>query len=399
MTIDNRTMGVYSPGRETTIDPDSAIVRIRSYLDRAKPGSPCLVIDTQTIRERYLALRTALRGALLYYAVKANSTPEVLSTLAELGANFDVASRQEIELILRANVPAGRISYGNTIKKRADIGYAYSVGVRSFTSDSVSDIETIADIAPGSSVFCRLLPTGLSPPTAVGRKFGCSPEMATNLLIHAAALGLRPGGLSFHIGSQQLDPNAWDAGIGLAAGITKALAVRGIALPTLNIGGGLPGCYTQPTPPLTDYAGAITSSLRRHFGSSPPRLMVEPGRFIVADAGLLRVQVILVSRKSADDRYRWVYVDVGRYGGLAETENEYITYRIASPDRGGECGPVILAGPTCDADDVIYHRNVYWLPLDLHAGDHLDILSAGAYTASYSAVAFNGFPPLPTHCI
>lgn len=395
--VDSAPMRVYLPGRETTTDPNNAIARIRSYLDRARPGSPCLVIDTQTIRQRYLALRAALRGARLYYAVKANPAPEVLSTLAELGASFDVASRQEIELTLRANVPAERISYGNTIKKRADIGYAYSVGVKSFTTDSASDIETIADVAPGSSVFCRLLPTGRS--AVVSRKFGCSPDMAAKLLIHAAALGLRPEGLSFHVGSPQLDPHAWDASIALAAEITTALAVRGIALPTLNIGGGLPGCYTQPTPPLTHYAEAIAGSLHRHFGSSPPRLMAEPGRFIVADAGLLHVQVVLVSRKSADDRCRWVYVDVGRYGGLAETENEYITYRIASPDRDGECGPVVLAGPTCDADDVLYQGNVYWLPLDLRAGDHLDLLSAGAYTASYSAVAFNGFPPLPTYCI
>jgi ornithine decarboxylase len=392
-------MRTYLPERETTTEQDGSISRIRSFLRRVAPDSPCMVIDTQTVRQRYLELCAAFPGVRLHYAVKANPAPEVLSTLAELGASFDVASRQEIELCLQAHVPTERISYGNTIKKRTDIRYAYSVGVRSFTTDSASDVETIAEAAPGSSVFCRLLPTDLSSPTSMGRKFGCSPEMAYELFIRAASLNLRTAGLSFHVGSPQLNPHAWDASIGLAAKITTALAAQGIELPALNIGGGLPACYAQPAPPLTEYTEAIAGSLRRYFGSSPPRLMAEPGRFIVADAGLLRSQVILVSRKSTDDPRRWVYLDVGRYGGLAETENEYITYRIASPDRSGGCGPVVLAGPTCDQDDVIYYRNVYWLPLNLRAGDHLDFLSAGAYTATYSAVGFNGFPPLSTYYI
>jgi ornithine decarboxylase len=204
--------------------------------------------------------------------------------------------------------------------------------------------------------------------------------------------------VSFHVGSQQLDPRAWDAAIEQAGEITAKLAADGVELSMLNIGGGLPGRYSRPAPPLADFARAINASVARNF-AAPPQLVLEPGRFLVSDAGLLRSEVVLVSRKSTVDPMRWVYLDVGRYNGLAETENEYITYLLSTPGREGETGPVYLAGPTCDGDDVLYQHNVYRLPLELRAGDHVDFLNTGAYTASYSSIAFNGFAPLPTHCV
>ena len=318
--------------------------------------------------------------------------------LVELGARFDVASPPEIDLCLTHGARPEHISYGNTIKKRADVGYAYERGVRLFTTDSDADLATIAEMAPGSSVFCRIVLADTGSLTPFGHKFGCAPELATRLLARAGELGLRPAGVSFHVGSQQLDPRAWDAAIEQAGEITAKLAAEGVELTMLNIGGGLPGQYTRPAPPLADFATAIAASVDRHFVTTP-RLVLEPGRFLVSDAGLLRSEVVLVSRKSTMDAKRWVYLDVGRYNGLAETENEYITYLLATPGRGGETGPVCLAGPTCDGDDVLYQHNVYHLPTSLRAGDHLDFLNTGAYTASYSSIAFNGFAPLPTHCI
>lgn len=379
-----------------------AMTRIRDYLDEHRPQTPCLVIDLRTVRERYEELTAALPNATLYYAVKANPAREVVRLLAGLGACFDVASPPEIQLCLEEGARPEQISYGNTIKKRADIAQAYALGVRLFTSDSIADIEHLAEHAPGSSVFCRVLLADTGSLTPFGKKFGCAPEMAADLLGRAAELGLRPAGASFHVGSQQLDPDAWDTGIAEAAAIAAKLAANGVDLPMLNIGGGLPGRYTQPMPPLAEYAEAITSSVRRHFadaGLASPGVVVEPGRFLVADAGMLRTEVVLVSRKSTVDDHRWVYLDVGRYNGLAETENEYITYLLATPGRDGGTGPVYLAGPTCDGDDVLYQHNVYRLPMDLRAGDHVDFLSTGAYTASYSSIAFNGFAPLPTHCV
>jgi ornithine decarboxylase len=387
----------------TVVELTGAIARIRDYLDRERPATPCLVVDLATVRERYQELAAAFPGAKLYYAVKANPAPEVVRLLAELGAHFDVASPPEIDLCLAEGARPERISYGNTIKKRADIGYAYRRGVRLFTTDSDGDLETIAEMAPGASVFCRIVLADTGSLTPFGHKFGCAPELATRLLARAPELGLTPAGVSFHVGSQQLDPRAWDAAVEQAGEITAKLAAEGVELPMLNIGGGLPGRYTRPAPPLADFAAAIEASVARHFPVRP-ELVLEPGRFLVSDAGLLRSEVVLVARKSTVDEMRWVYLDVGRYNGLAETENEYITYLLATPRQeksspDGETGPVYLAGPTCDGDDVLYQHNVYRLPMDLRAGDHVDFLNTGAYTASYSSIAFNGFAPLPTRCI
>ncbi len=379
-----------------------SVARIRDFLDRAAPPTPCLVIDLETVRDRYLQLTEALPGARVYYAVKANPAREVLHLLAGLGAGFDVASLPEIELCLAEGAPPEAVSYGNTIKKRADIARAYALGVRRFTTDSLPDLENLAECAPGSAVFCRVAMADSGAVFSFGSKFGCAPQMVAALLKRAAELGLRPAGVSFHVGSQQMDPGAWDAGIAAAATITARLASDGIELPQLNIGGGFAGSYLVAAPPISDYATAISTSLRRRFeaaGLAVPQVVLEPGRLLVADAGLLRTEVVLISRKSATDEHRWVYLDSGRYNGMVDTENDWIYFQLTTPGRGGETGPVMLAGPTCDGTDVWYENRLYQLPLELRAGDFVDVLSAGAYSTSTSCAEFNGFAPTATYCI
>jgi ornithine decarboxylase len=396
---------LHAGDRATPTAPAPAAVpeRIREFLDSTTPPTPCLVVDLDIVRERYLAVRAALPSARICYAVKANPAPEVIALLAELGADFDVASTEEITLCLAHGARPESLSYGNTIKKARDIAFAHARGVSLFTTDSAGDLAHIARHAPGARVFCRVLVEPAGAATPFGRKFGCDEEMAGTLLLQARELGLRPYGVSFHVGSQQTDPHAWRTGIEQAARIGARLADAGIELPMINLGGGFPARYRTDVPTLTDCASAIQDCLDERFGDRDrqPRPMVEPGRAVVADAGVIRSEVVLVARKSASDSHRWVYLDIGRYSGLAETEGEMITYRLATAhqDRPGEDGPVVLAGPTCDGDDVIYQRTPYRLPLALAPGDHVDILCAGAYTASYSSVSFNGFAPLPTYCV
>ncbi|HKN52294.1 MAG TPA: ornithine decarboxylase, partial [Amycolatopsis sp.] len=184
-----------------------------------------------------------------------------------------------------------------------------------------------------------------------------------------------------------------------AAKLFAEAEAAGVVMERLNIGGGFAAEYRSPAPSITDYAKRIAVALREHFPRRTPELVLEPGRALVAEAGVLRTEVVLVARRSATDDRRWVYLDAGRYNGLAETENEAIAYRLELLNRGGPQGPVILAGPTCDGDDVLYQRTAYELPLSLKPGDRLDVLTAGAYTASYSSVAFNGIEPLRTYCI
>jgi ornithine decarboxylase len=386
--------------------------RIRAFTLAQAPPTPCLLMDLPTVRARYDALRTAftsagLPDARIFYAVKANPAPEVVRTLVAAGSSFDVASPAEIALCLAQGAVPEQISYGNTIKKGADIAYAYRQGVRLYTTDSLGDVAQIARHAPGSAVFCRVL---VSPPgaaTPFGRKFGCSTAMAVDVLRTAAGLGLVPYGVSFHVGSQQTNTDAWRDGIRQAAEISTALAAEGITLAAVNLGGGFPasGYRNAVPPPLPDYATDIRTALADHFGSRVPAIILEPGRAIVAEAGLIRTEVVLVSTKDVStkdgdattDQPRWVYLDIGRYGGLAETEGEAISYELVTHHADQPSGPVILAGPTCDGDDVLYQRTVYHLPFALTPGDQLEILNAGAYTASYSSVSFNGFQPLATY--
>ncbi|MEG9516863.1 type III PLP-dependent enzyme [Saccharopolyspora indica] len=371
---------------------------MQQFLDRQRPETPCLVVDLAQVRNRYRQLRTALPDARICYAVKANPTPEVVGELVGLGASFDVASPGEIDLCLAEGAAPESISYGNTIKKRRDVARAYEQGVRLFATDSAADLANIAEVAPGSQVFCRVLVDNTGSRTPFGRKFGCLPETAVELLVRARDLGLDAFGVSFHIGSQQLEPEAWEHGIDAARRVFAGCAEQGLRLRMVNLGGGLPAAYTQSAPPLADYVRRIEQSLDRHFGAERPELLVEPGRFVVGDAGVLRSEVVLVT-DACDGESRWVYLDIGRYNGLAETEGEAITYRLRTSRDGDPVGPVVLAGPTCDGDDVLYQRTRYELPRTLRGGDRVDLLSAGAYTASYSSVGFNGFGPLPTYCV
>jgi ornithine decarboxylase len=367
---------------------------VRAFFAQHRPATPCLVMDLDVVERRFAELRAAWPDARICYAVKANPAPEVLRALVGLGAEFDVAGPAEITSCLTEGADPAALSYGNTIKKAADIAFAHASGVRRFTTDSHEDLRAIAANAPGAEVFCRILvlPSSCSA-TPFGRKFGCDPAMALDILRAAPRLGLRAAGVAFHVGSQQTDPGAWAEGIAVAARISAELG-----LTEVNLGGGFPVGYRSDVPGPAEFAAAIQDSLRTHFHTMP-MVVLEPGRAVVAEAGVLRSEVVLVSRKSDRDAHRWVYLDVGRYGGLAETEGEAIAYRLVTAHDDGPHGPVVLAGPTCDGDDVIYQHSDYRLPLALRAGDHVDFLAAGAYTASYSSIAFNGFPPLATFCV
>jgi ornithine decarboxylase len=372
--------------------------RIARFLADNTPETPCLVVDLDTIAEAYDELRRHLPLARVYYAVKANPAPAIVVMLEAKGANFDVASRGEIELCLDNGVGAERLSFGNTIKKEKDIVFAYQAGLRLFAFDSVHELEKLARAAPGSRVFCRLLVDCRGAEWPLSRKFGCSPDMAIGLLRRAREVGLDPYGVSFHVGSQQTDLRQWESAVGAAARMFSLLAEADIELRMINIGGGFPAHYNAEVPPIERYAQAVMSAVTRHFGNRLPEIIVEPGRSLVGDAGVIHSEVVLISEKGGDDR-RWVYLDVGKFNGLAETMDESIKYRIATPGRGGQCGPVIIAGPTCDSADILYEKTAYRLPLGLEIGDKVAILAAGAYTASYASVGFNGFAPIRTYCI
>jgi ornithine decarboxylase len=373
--------------------------RIRSFLDERRPDGPCLVVDLDVVRRNFETFQRTLPDSRIFYAVKANPAPEILSLLASLGSSFDAASVPEIEMALAAGATPDRISYGNTIKKEHDIARAHRLGVTLFAVDCSEEVEKVARAAPGARIFCRFLTDGAGAEWPLSRKFGCAPLEAVDVLEHAKQFGLRPYGISFHVGSQQTDTGAWDRALADASAIFRAASERGIALAMVNLGGGFPTRYLKDVPAAEAYARAIFGALRRHFGNAIPETIIEPGRGMVGDAGVLKAEVVLISKKSRADKQRWVYLDVGKFGGLAETMDEAIRYPIRTPRDGGATGACIIAGPTCDSADVLYEKEPYELPLSLTIGDEVLIEGTGAYTTTYCAVAFNGFTPLPAHVI
>lgn len=356
-------------------------------------STPSLVVDLDIISRQYKSFQNSLPGVEIFYAVKANPALPVIQRLREQASSFDAASIEEIKICLAAGVNPSRISFGNTVKKSVAIRQAHALGITLFAFDSIGELEKLADAAPGARVYCRLLVGNDGAEWPLSRKFGCEPQMAVDLMQSARAKGMEAWGLSFHVGSQQLRPQAWDSAIERAANVAARLREKGITIKSLNIGGGYPVEYSEPVPGITDFACAIRNSIKAHFKEHAPCVMAEPGRFLVAESGTLVSEVVLISRKSDTEDVRWTYLDIGRFGGLAETEGEAIRYQIHTLRDGGQDGPVIIAGPTCDSMDTLYQKSGYRLPLDLQTGDRVTLLATGAYTTSYASQGFNGFLP------
>ena len=373
--------------------------KIQEFLRARRDDGPCLVVDLDVVRENYRLFEKALPDSRVFYAVKANPDAAVLNLLAQLGSCFDCASVTEVEQVLATGATAERISFGNTIKKERDIARAYQLGIRMFAVDCEAEVEKVARVAPGAKVFCRMLCDGDGAEWPLSRKFGCDVAMAPRVLEHAHRLGLVAHGLSFHVGSQQNNPAMWDGALKAASTIFRDLAERGINLAMVNLGGGFPTKYLKNVPATKVYGHQILSSLRKHFGNRIPETIIEPGRGMVGSAGIIEAEVVLISKKSDEDKVRWVYLDIGKFGGLAETMDEMIRYPIRTAFDDDAKEPCVIAGPTCDSVDVLYEKDPYPLPVSLEIGAKVLIEGTGAYTTTYSAVGFNGFPPLKSYVI
>lgn len=388
------------PERRADTAPAPDLSRIDEFLAcNPQLPTPFLVLDLDIVRDRYRALRAALPQAGVWYAVKANPDAAVVALLAELGSSFDVASVGEVDLCLGLGVHPNRLSYGNTVKKERDLAAAYERGVRTFAVDCPGELAKVVRQAPGSRVLVRLSSECDGADWPLSRKFGCSYDEAEALLVQAAGHGLELG-VSFHVGSQQRDTLAWNSPLATVARLAESLRRRGHRLSAVNLGGGLPSNYYVPTPQVGEYGTEIDLALDRHLGPDHGlEVMIEPGRYLVGDAGVIRSEVVLVTRKDSDADRRWIYLDVGQFNGLAETQDEAIRYLLRCPEASGPLEPAVVAGPTCDSVDVLYERDPYPLPVDLADGQPVDVLGTGAYTTTYSSVWFNGFEALRSYAL
>ena len=383
------------PARLFDIHPaESAVTAAQDGCIRAREfGRPTMVFDLEVMRAKYWALEAGLGNASIHYAVKANPAPEVVSAVAALGGRFDCASRGEIDLCLSLGVPASHIAFGNTIKRVADIAHAHAAGVEQFAADAEEELYKLAAHAPGARVILRMLVEASEADWPLSRKFGCSRREALRLMDLGRYLGLDIAGISFHAGSQLREPRMWAMALDAAHELWTEAAEAGHALRIVNIGGGFPAFYGQPLPATEDYAAEVMRMVRARFGTEV-QVMAEPGRGLVAEAGVIVAEVVLAAKKDQDDLVRWVFLDIGKFSGLAETIDEAIRYQFETRHGDEVTGPCILAGPSCDSADVLYEKRPVQLPLALEAGDKVRILCTGAYTTSYSSVGFNGFPPL-----
>lgn len=372
------------------------------------PGDDRIVFDLDGVRERYETLCRELPGVDVRFAMKACPVDGVLAGLTGLGSGIDAASVPEVEQALRAGARPARTHYGNTVKSDQDIADAHRLGIRDFATDSLEDVEALARWAPGARVFCRLATTGDGALWGLKHKFGCSPDNAVRILTAAEAGGLVPSGLSVHVGSQQMNPDAWNDAFERLDMAMRGLARHGIVLSHVNLGGGLPALnYLDREgnplhPPIEKIFHVLregTAGLRQVHGEHLKTVM-EPGRYLVADHGTIHARVIRMTERHLPDggRQRWLYLSVGKFNGLYEMDA--LQYRLAFPSHTTQrTVPAVVAGPTCDSDDAYPSAHgLVRVPEDLHSGDPVEIRSCGAYAVSYMTEGFNGFAPLLRTC-
>ncbi|MBU6428914.1 MAG: type III PLP-dependent enzyme [Cyanobacteria bacterium REEB65] len=349
--------------------------------------TPFLLLSLEAVEAKYRQIVEGLGCDIVYYAIKANAHPRILERLVALGAGFDVASVGELALALAAGATSDRISYGNPVKKLEDIREAYRKGVRLFVADDIAEVAKIAVGAPRSRLLIRLKAHSYHSEWPLSDKFGTSPADSIALLREGRDRGLEPYGLTFHVGSQCYDPAAWSDALADCHAVFSALAEEGIALQSLNLGGGLPVANARHPVILPNFLAAIRGAVQQHWPDRQGLLVaVEPGRALVGDAGALVAAVVL--RAERGDK-PWLYLDAGIYHGLLEAIGGF-PYSIEAPGRRGAKRSFALAGPTCDGLDVLYQA--VELPGDMAEDDRLHFLHAGAYSTA-CATSFNGFDP------
>ncbi|MEV6490450.1 type III PLP-dependent enzyme [Actinoplanes sp. NPDC051633] len=354
--------------------------------------TPYLVTDLDTVAGRYAAFRRALPGVHVHYAMKCNPAPEILATLAARGAGFEIASLGELRMLQRAGVDPADVLYSNPIKPPSHIAAAHAAGLWRFSFDSPNELAKIAETAPGSAVYVRLRVDDEASVFPLSRKFGAGLDDAYDLMLLAGRLGLRPYGITFHVGSQSGNPQAWRRAIGDAGRLMSRLRAEGIEIEMLDLGGGFPARYVAPVPSLDEIAAVIEPAIGE-LPYRPALITAEPGRALVAEAGELATGVI--GREQRGDE-NWLFVDVGAYHGMMETLQAEWSYPITTSVPEQATGPMLpftITGPTCDPSDTMFTE--VWLPATVDVGDTLYIGSAGAYTLAYAS-EFNGFPaPTP----
>lgn len=346
-----------------------------------KQQTPVVIIDKKQLTANCKMFNDLFGEDNVFFSVKANNTKEILSIIHKNGINFDVASEYEIALLLSLGVKPDEMVFSAPTKIPAHIEYAYEKGIKVFAADSEMEIEKLSKLAPGSDVVIRIAVDNEGSEWPLIRKFGATHDEAVKLLSYSKMLGLVPAGVAFHVGSQNLNPEAWERALERALAIWNIMRDEyGIDLTILNMGGGFPAQYVKKVPDVKRIHNKIQQKLKL-FGENV-RLIVEPGRGLVANTGILKTTVVNKARRGGDT---WLYLDIGVYNGLQETI-EGFEYAIQTEKDGDRRQRYVLCGPSCDSTDKFMEGVL--LPATLTLGDVLTFQTAGAYINSYEL--YNG---------
>jgi ornithine decarboxylase len=351
-------------------------------------------MDLDAVDSAYRAFRELLPDVAVHYAMKCNPDPRILGRLHALGCSFEVASYAELTELQSIGVDPAGVLFSNPVKVPRHIRDAHAAGLRRFAFDSPSELDKLAAYAPGAAVYVRLNTSPADSQVPSEGKFGVDTAYARTLMREATDRGLQPYGITFQVGSQMTDPTAWGCAIERSGRLMTGLDADGIRVRMLDIGGGFPSAYASYSPRPADFAKHIRTAVERYL-PYPVALVAEPGRALVAEAGVMVATVIGLAERHGK---RWVHLDVGAFNGLMEaleTGNQ-LRYPIGDSRRSNHLLPFHLTGPTCDSQDTI----LYDAPLsaDIAVGDRVFIHSAGAYTTSYAS-RFNGFDVPATYCM
>lgn len=368
-------------------------IRVDAVLHDSQVVTPALVLDYNQISTTYDRFLDAFPGGEIFYAVKANATPDILRLVVERGGGLEIASLAELDLALSVGATGAQIICSNPIKNPTFLRRMADAGVYAMVIDSTWEVEKIAQHAPGSRVYVRLAVDNTGSVLPLAGKFGVDADLALDLFDLARERGLQPIGLSFHVGSQCLNPANWVNAIRACGDVWREAEARGHHFHFLDIGGGFPaGHHHTPSIPTIEAIGAATmAALHAYIPSDRDLLFIlEPGRGLVGEAGTLLVSVVGKAVRGAET---WLYLDAGVFNGLMETFEGFppVVHPLRHHDRPVKA--YTLAGPSCDSCDVVGRGIV--LP-EVEIGDRLVFVDAGAYTNEYAA-AFNGFP-IPALC-
>lgn len=362
---------------------------LRAQLLAAPYTGPQLWMDRTVLHDRVLRFRRALPAVLPHFAVKCNPDPQVLQCLREAGAGFEIASPDELRLMQELGVPAADLYYSNPVKAREAIAEAVAAGVQWYVVDCVEELHKVHALYPQASFYLRLHTDNQGAQVALSGKFGAGALEAEAVLQAALACGADLAGVTFHAGSQCSRVENWLSGIAAAKQLFQRMLALGLTPRLLNLGGGFPAEYDSTVPSIETLGRAINDALQDIPASV--RIMAEPGRYLVAEAGGLLCRVIGTTRRGGQ---RWAYLDVGVFNGLLESITGF-SYAIDA-SREGPRAAWTMAGPTCDSMDIC--ATSQRLPAGLQEGDRLWIHTAGAYSNA-CASRFNGFPLLPVRLI